>query len=74
MANLIKKVHQVAYRCKDAKETMEWYGKYWGMDFILAIAEDQVPSTKEPDPYMHNFLDAEVATSSPSSNCPPNQQ
>jgi len=25
---------------------------------MLAIAEDQVPSTKEPDPYMHVFLDA----------------
>ena len=51
-------VHHVAYRCKDAKETVEWYGKYLDMNFILAIAEDQVPSTKEPDPYMHVCLDA----------------
>ena len=29
-----------------------------GMDFILAIAENHVPSTHEPDPYMHVFLDA----------------
>ena len=50
--------HHVAYRCRDAKETVEWYGKYLDMDFVLAIAEDQVPSTKEPDPYMHVFLDA----------------
>ena len=28
------------------------------MEFVLAIAEDRVPSTKEPDPYMHIFLDA----------------
>jgi catechol-2,3-dioxygenase len=28
------------------------------MSFILAIAEDEVPSTKEPDPYIHIFLDA----------------
>ena len=28
------------------------------MDFLLAISEDRVPSTKEPDPYMHVFLDA----------------
>ena len=28
------------------------------MNFILAISEDKVPSTKEPDPYMHLFLDA----------------
>lgn len=55
---LLKGVHHVAYRCRDAKETVAWYQKHLGMDFILAIAEDEVPSTKEPDPYMHVFLDA----------------
>src|SRR3990170_1171967 len=54
----IRKIHHVAYRCIDAKQTVEWYGKYLNMDFVLAIAEDQVPSTGEPDPYMHVFLDA----------------
>jgi lactoylglutathione lyase len=54
----IEKVHHVAYRCKDAKETVEWYGKYLNMDFVLAIAENEVPSTGESDPYMHVFLDA----------------
>ncbi|MGZ8288777.1 MAG: VOC family protein [Telluria sp.] len=54
----IKRIHHVAYRCKDAKQTVEWYGKYLGMDFQLAIAEDNVPSTGAPDPYMHVFLDA----------------
>ncbi len=54
----IEQIHHVAYRCKDAKETVEWYTKNLNMDFVLAIAEDQVPSTKEPDPYMHIFLDA----------------
>ena len=51
-------IHHVAYRCKDAKETVAWYGKYFDMDFVLAIAENEVPSTKEPDPYMHIFLNA----------------
>ncbi len=50
-------VHHVAYRCKNAKETVEWYQKYLDANFILAIAENQVPSTKEPDPYMHIFID-----------------
>ena len=50
--------HHVAYRCNDAKQTVEWYGKYLNMDFLVAIAEDKVPSTGEPDPYMHIFLDA----------------
>ncbi len=54
----IEKIHHVAYRCKDAKETVEWYGKMLNMNFVLAIAEDKVPSTHEPDPYMHLFLDA----------------
>ena len=56
--SLVKKIHHVAYRCKDARETVEWYQKYLGMRFILAIAENEVPSTREPDPYMHIFLDA----------------
>jgi lactoylglutathione lyase len=55
---LIQKIHHVAYRCKDAQETVEWYERHLGMRFVLAIAEDTVPSTKEPDPYMHVFLDA----------------
>ena len=54
----IDRIHHVAYRCRDAKETVEWYRRHLGMDFVLAIAEDQVPSTGEPDPYMHVFLDA----------------
>ncbi|MFT5574230.1 MAG: catechol 2,3-dioxygenase-like lactoylglutathione lyase family enzyme [Cryomorphaceae bacterium] len=54
----VERIHHVAYRCNDAKETVEWYVKNLNMDFVLAIAEDQVPSTKEPDPYMHVFLDA----------------
>ncbi|UGQ44814.1 VOC family protein [Massilia endophytica] len=54
----IKQIHHVAYRCKDAKETVDWYVKHLNMDFVLAIAENEVPSTKAPDPYMHVFLDA----------------
>jgi catechol 2,3-dioxygenase-like lactoylglutathione lyase family enzyme len=54
----VEKIHHVAYRCKNAKETVLWYKAVLNMDFVLAIAEDQVPSTKAPDPYMHVFLDA----------------
>ena len=55
---LLQRIHHVAYRCRDAKETVEWYGKHLGMRFVLAIAENEVPSTQAPDPYMHVFLDA----------------
>jgi catechol 2,3-dioxygenase-like lactoylglutathione lyase family enzyme len=50
-------IHHVAYRCRDAAETVEWYARVMGMDFTTAFAEDHVPSTGEHDPYMHVFLD-----------------
>ena len=53
----IQRIHHVAYRCKDALETVKWYEKYMGMTYQLAFAENRVPSTQEPDPYMHVFLD-----------------
>ena len=54
----VEQIHHVAYRCKDAKETVEWYKNMLNMDFTLAFAEDHVPSTHAPDPYMHVFIDA----------------
>jgi glyoxylase I family protein len=54
----IKQIHHVAYRCNDARETVEFYQDKLNMEFLVAIAENEVPSTKEPDPYMHLFLDA----------------
>ena len=54
----IKRIHHVAYRCNDARETVDFYQRVLGMKFQIAFAEDRVPSTKEPDPYMHVFLDA----------------
>jgi glyoxylase I family protein len=51
-------IHHVAYRCRDAAETVAWYGRVLGMAYTMAFAEDKVPSTGEPDPYMHVFLDA----------------
>ena len=54
----IQGIHHAAYRCKNAKQTVEFYQQVLAMDFQLAIAEDRVPSTGEPDPYMHVFMDA----------------
>ena len=54
----IKRIHHVAYRCKDAKQTVDWYKEMLNMELTVAIAENEVPSTKEPDPYMHIFLDS----------------
>ena len=55
---IVERFHHVAYRCKDARATVAFYRDLLGMKLLGAIAEDRVPSTKEPDPYMHIFLDA----------------
>ena len=54
----LARIHHVAYRCNDAKETVDFYREHLGMAFTLAFAENEVPSTGAPDPYMHVFLDA----------------
>lgn len=54
----VKGIHHVAYRCKDTRETVDFYRNLLGMEFKLAMAENKVPSTGEPDPYMHVFMDA----------------
>jgi len=54
----LTRIHHVAYRCRDAAQTVEWYGRVLGMAYTTAFAEDTVPSTGEDDPYMHVFLDA----------------
>lgn len=53
----LSRIHHVAYRCRDAKETVQWYEGVLGMRYKTAFAEDHVPSTGEFDPYMHVFLD-----------------
>ena len=54
----LSKIHHVAYRCRDAKQTVEFYNHVLGMEYLSAFSEDHVPSTGEYDPYMHVFLDA----------------
>ena len=56
-APALRRIHHVAYRCKDARETVDWYERLLGMRYTTAFAEDHVPSTGEFDPYMHVFLD-----------------
>lgn len=52
----IKQLHHVAYRCKDAKQTTEFYTRVLGLEYAMAVAEDRVPSTGEEQPYMHIFF------------------
>jgi catechol 2,3-dioxygenase-like lactoylglutathione lyase family enzyme len=54
---VLKRIHHVAYRCRDAAQTVAWYKRVLGMAYTTAFAEDHVPSTGAYDPYMHVFLD-----------------
>ena len=52
----IKQLHHVAYRCRDARETAEFYTKVLGLEYAMALSEEHVPSTGEAHPYMHIFF------------------
>jgi glyoxylase I family protein len=52
----VRRLHHVAYRCKDAKETVEFYKKNLDMAFDIAVAENEVPSTGIWSPHIHVFL------------------
>ncbi len=50
-------IHHVAYRCRNARQTVAFYERVLGMQYVSAFSEDHVPSTGAYDPYMHVFLD-----------------
>lgn len=50
------KLDHVAYRCRDAKETTEFYTKLLDMELVAAITSEIVESTKERCPHIHIFF------------------
>ena len=53
---IVKRMHHVAYRCRDAKRTAEFYTKALGLKFTMAMSEERVPTTGAECPYMHIFF------------------
>lgn len=56
---LVKSLHHVAYRCKNAKETAEFYTKALGLEYSMAVSADTVLSTGEYSPHFHLFFEME---------------
>jgi catechol 2,3-dioxygenase-like lactoylglutathione lyase family enzyme len=56
---LVKQLHHVAYRCKDAKETAKFYTEVLGLKYTMAYSADFVPSTQEDSPHFHLFFEME---------------
>lgn len=50
------KLDHVAYRCRDAKETTEFYTSLLDMKLVAAVTASHVPSTKEHCPHIHVFF------------------
>ena len=46
----VQKLNHVAYRCRDARETAEFYTEVLGLPLRHTIVQDYVPSTKANDP------------------------
>ena len=55
----IKRLHHAAFRCRDARETVDFYVDVLGLKFSHAMGEDHVPSTGEYSPHIHIFLKME---------------
>jgi len=53
----IRKLHHVAYRCKNASETVAFYTDVLGLKFAHAVRNDKVPSTGEFYPHLHVFFE-----------------
>lgn len=53
----VQRLNHVAYRCRDAKETAEFYRDVLGLKLAHTIVQDRVPSTKELAPHAHVFFE-----------------
>ncbi|HEX7759358.1 MAG TPA: VOC family protein [Caulobacteraceae bacterium] len=60
---LCKKLHHAAFRCRDARATVEFYTDVLKLKFSHAMGEDNVPSTGLYSPHIHIFLEMEDGSS-----------
>lgn len=67
---LCKKLHHAAYRCKDARATVDFYTSVLGLKFSHAMGEDHVPSTGQYSPHIHIFFEMEDRSSIAFFECP----
>jgi catechol 2,3-dioxygenase-like lactoylglutathione lyase family enzyme len=53
----IRGLNHVAYRCRDAGDTTEFYRDVLGLKLAHVIVQDRVPSTGEYAPHAHVFFE-----------------
>ncbi len=52
----VQRLNHVAYRCRDASETAEFYAGVLGLPLAHTIVQDTVPSTGQYAPHAHVFF------------------
>jgi len=67
---LCKKLHHAAFRCKDARATVDFYTRVLGLKFSHAMGEDNVPSTGLYSPHIHIFFEMEDGSAIAFFECP----
>jgi catechol 2,3-dioxygenase-like lactoylglutathione lyase family enzyme len=67
---LCKKLHHAAFRCRDARETVDFYTRILGLKFSHAMGEDHVPSTGKYSPHVHIFFEMEDGSHIAFFECP----
>jgi glyoxylase I family protein len=53
---MLKRLHHLALRCKDARETVDFYTKVLGMELAACAGGDRVPSNNEFSPHLNLFI------------------
>lgn len=54
---VLKKLHHVAYRCRDAVETRNFYEELLGLRLVASLVQDLVPSLQKDEPHNHIFFE-----------------
>lgn len=52
----VRRLHHVAWRCRDAEETRVFYEEVLGLPLAHVVCEDKVPSTGEASSFAHVFF------------------
>ena len=53
----VQRLNHVAYRCRDAEETADFYSRILGLKLAHVITQARVPSTQELAPHAHIFFE-----------------
>ena len=49
-------IHHIAYRCRDAQETTDFYVNIMGFPLITSLLQETVPSIQKLEPHIHIFF------------------